>query len=70
MGSGETKPSPQRWYSLEFMVYYLCAMIAIPLMVWIPVSLSQRTQRLSMLFLSVFLRNLASFAQELCFVRP
>lgn len=41
MSSDERQSSPPRWGTLEFRIYYLCAVVALSLMVWIPVSLSQ-----------------------------
>ncbi|KAF9525815.1 MBOAT, membrane-bound O-acyltransferase family-domain-containing protein [Crepidotus variabilis] len=34
-----------RWNTLEFRFYYLVALISVPLMVWVPVSLSQPSHR-------------------------
>jgi hypothetical protein len=34
-------PKP-RWWTLEFMVYYVVFLIAVPVMIWIPVRLSSR----------------------------
>lgn len=36
------RPAPSRWGTLEFKVYYLVFMAVIPIMIWIPVSLSSR----------------------------
>ena len=38
----DEKSSPPRWSTLEFRLYFLVAAVVIPLMAWIPVSLSQR----------------------------
>jgi len=38
----EPKPPILRWNTLEFRIYYIIVAIAISLMVWVPVSLSQR----------------------------
>ena len=40
--SSDEKRPAARWSSLEFKVYYAIACIVIPIMVWIPVSLSSR----------------------------
>jgi hypothetical protein len=44
-GSAERKPSPPRWNTLEFRFYYLFAMVALPVIAWVPISVSQREQR-------------------------
>ncbi|KAF8903744.1 MBOAT, membrane-bound O-acyltransferase family-domain-containing protein [Gymnopilus junonius] len=36
---------PPRWNTLEFRFYYLVALFAIPVMIWLPVSLSQAEHR-------------------------
>ncbi|KAL0072586.1 glycerol transporter [Marasmius tenuissimus] len=36
----EAARSPSRWRSLEFKVYYVVAALVVPIMVWIPVSIS------------------------------
>ena len=40
--SGEAKRPPARWWTPEFIFYYLVACVVIPWMVWVPVSLSSR----------------------------
>jgi hypothetical protein len=37
------QPAPSRWGTLEFKVYYVVFLVVVPIMVWIPVSLSSRT---------------------------
>jgi hypothetical protein len=36
----EEQPAPSRWATLEFKAYYVIALIVIPIMAWIPISLS------------------------------
>ena len=45
-----TKPS--RWKTTEFLVYGVIAVVVIPYMVYVPITLSQRTSTYSMLKLS------------------
>ena len=40
--TSERRPAPSRWGTLEFKIYYLVFMIVVPIMIWIPVSLSSR----------------------------
>jgi len=58
-GPGEVKSSPPRWNTLEFRIYYLCAVVALYFAVWIPVSLSQRGHpSLSCMVSLISLRNI------------
>jgi len=36
----EEQPAPSRWATLEFKAYYVVALVIIPIMAWIPISLS------------------------------
>lgn len=38
--TSERRPAPSRWGTLEFKIYYLVFMVVVPIMIWIPVSLS------------------------------
>jgi hypothetical protein len=38
----DARPSPPRWATPEFYVYYVTAAVIIPLMVWVPRNLSSR----------------------------
>ena len=40
--TSERRPAPSRWGTLEFKIYYLVFMVVVPIMIWIPVSLSSR----------------------------
>lgn len=39
--TSEKRPPP-RWGTLEFKLYYVIACVVIPIMIWVPVSLSSR----------------------------
>jgi len=36
----EEQRAPSRWATLEFKAYYVVALVVIPIMVWIPISIS------------------------------
>lgn len=40
-GTGEAEAQPSRWATWEFRFYYLVFVVMVPLMVWVPVRLSQ-----------------------------
>lgn len=41
-GTRDKQVAPSRWSTIEFRIYYVVALVVIPIMIWIPVSLSSR----------------------------
>lgn len=40
--ASDERRAPPRWHTPEFLFYYVAAVVAIPLMVWVPMQLSKR----------------------------
>ncbi len=61
--------SVSRLASIEFRVYYVVAALAIPAMVWIPMSLSDRERPACVVHRGAEIDRHSSFASELSFLR-